>query len=207
MMGNCMVAIIRRELLIGAGALIATPALVRAQATNPKVAITTDHGVITAEIFQDKAPITAGNFLRYVDTRRYDDSRIYRATRAQGAPEFGFIEGGIPNHPERLLPPIKHEPTTQTGLKHVDGTLSLARFAPGTGRADFTILVGDAPNMDANPSAPGDNQGFAAFGHVTDGMDVVKAILALPTNGVAQNPVMQGQILSPPVKILTMRRA
>ena len=89
----------------------------------------------------------------------------------------------------------------------MDGTLSLARFAPGTGRADFTILVGDSPGMDANPSQPGDNQGFAAFGRVVQGMDVVHAILALPTNGVARNPVMQGQILSPPVAIVTMRRA
>jgi len=199
-----MAKIRRREVLAGAAALAASPVL--AQAANPKVAITTDHGVITAEIFQDKAPITAANFLRYVDTRRYDDAQVYRATRAEGAPEIGFIEGGIPNHPERLLPPIRHEPTTQTGLKHVDGTLSLARFAPGTGRADFTILVGDSPGMDADPSQPGDNQGFAAFGRVTEGMDVVKAIMALPTGGVARNPVMNGQILSPPVKILTIRR-
>ena len=199
-----MAKIGRRELIAGAGIMLATPAL--AQAANPKVAITTDHGVITAEIFQDKAPITAGNFLRYVDTRRYDDAQVYRATRAVGAPDIGFIEAGIPNHPERLLPPIKHEPTTLTGLKHLDGTLSLARFAPGTGQADFTILVGDSPGMDADPSQPGDNQGFAAFGRVTDGMEVVKAIMALPTGGVARNPVMQGQILSPPVKILTMRR-
>jgi len=199
-----MAKIGRREVLAGAAALAAGPAL--AQTANPKVVITTDHGVITAEIFQDKAPITAANFLRYVDTRRYDDAQVYRATRAEGAPEIGFIEGGIPNHPERLLPPIRHEPTTQTGLKHLDGTLSLARFAPGTGQADFTILVGDSPGMDADPSQPGDNQGFAAFGRVTEGMDVVKTILALPTGGVARNPVMNGQILSPPVKILTMRR-
>ena len=198
--------IIRRELLIGAGALIAAPALAQTPPANPRVTITTGQGVIVVELAADKAPITSANFLRYVDTRRYDDARIYRASRAPGAPTIGFIEAGLPNHPERLLPPIKHEPTTQTGLKHVDGALSLARFAPGTGRADFTILVGDAPQMDADPSQPGDNLGFAAFGHVTDGMDVVRAILALPTNGVAQNPVMQGQILSPPVTIVTMLR-
>jgi peptidyl-prolyl cis-trans isomerase A (cyclophilin A) len=196
----------RREVLAGAGVLIAAPTILRAQAANPKVAITTDHGVITAELFLDKAPITAGNFLRYVDAKRYDDAQFYRATRAEGAPDIGFIEGGVPNHPEHLLPPIRHEPTTQTGLKHLDGTLSLARFAPGTGQADFTILCGDSPGMDADPSQPGDNQGFAAFGHVTEGMDVVKAIMASPTGGVARNPVMKGQILDPPVKILTMRR-
>src|SRR4051812_38870550 len=115
-----MAKIRRREVLAGAAALAAGPAL--AQSANPKVAITTDHGVITAEIFQDKAPVTAANFLRYVDTKRYDDAQIYRATRAEGAPEIGFIEGGLPNHPERLLAPIRHEPTTQTGLKHLDGT-------------------------------------------------------------------------------------
>ena len=194
----------RREVLAGAGALLASPAL--AQAANPKVAITTDHGVITAEIFQDKAPITAGNFLRYVDTKRYDDSQFYRAVRAPGAPEMGLIEGGVSMFPARLLPPVKHEPTTQTGLHHVDGTLSLARFAPGTGQSDFSIVVGDASYLDADPSQPGDNLGFAAFGHVSEGMEVVKAILALPTNGPARNPTMQGQILSPPVTIVTMRR-
>ena len=194
----------RREVLVGAGVLAASPAF--AQAANPKVAITTDHGVITAEIFQDKAPITAGNFLRYVDTKRYDDSQFYRAVRAQGAPNLGLIELGIANHPQRLLPPIRHEPTTVTGLSNTDGTLSLARFAPGTGRADFSICVGDATYLDADPSQPGDNLGFAAFGRVADGMDVVKAILALPTNGAARNPAMAGQILSPPVSIVTMRR-
>lgn len=199
-----MARIGRRSVIAGAGAMLASPAL--AQAANPKVTITTDHGVITAEIFLDKAPITAGNFLRYVDTKRYDDAQFYRAVRAQGAPDMGLIEMGIANHPARLLPPIKHEPTTVTGLHHVDGTLSLARFAPGTGQADVSIIVGDGSYLDADPSQPGDNLGFAAFGQVREGMDVVKAILALPTNGTARNPTMQGQILSPPVVIVTMRR-
>jgi peptidyl-prolyl cis-trans isomerase A (cyclophilin A) len=193
-------------MLAGAAALAASPAWAQAPAANPKVAITTDHGVIVAEIFQDKAPITAGNFLRYVDTKRYDDAQVYRAVRAPGATDVGLIEMGIANHPGRLLPPIKHEPTTVTGLHHTDGTLSLARFAPGTGQADVSIVVGDGTYLDADPSQPGDNLGFAAFGRVTEGMDVVKAVLALPTNGVAKNPTMQGQILSPPVSILTIRR-
>ena len=199
--------IARRSLIAGVGALAAAPAWAQAPAGNPKVVITTDHGAFTAEIYADKAPITAGNFLRYVDTKRYDDSRVYRAMRNSWDAKTGLIEAGIPNHAERLLPPIAHEPTTQTGLKHLDGTLSLARFAPGSGRADFSICVGDAPSYDADPSQPGDNLGFAAFGRVVDGMDVVRAILALPTNGPALNPVMQGQILSPPVTIVTMRRA
>ena len=201
-----MARIGRRKVLAGAAALAASPAWAQTSA-NPKVAITTDHGVITAEIFQDKAPITAGNFLRYVDTRRYDDSQFYRAVRVPNAPDVGLIEAGVPNHPEHLLPPIKHEPTTLTGLHNTEGTLSLARFAPGTGQADFSIVIGDGTYLDADPSQPGDNLGFAAFGRVTEGMDVVKAILGLPTDGPAKNPTMKGQILSPPVKIITMRRA
>ena len=206
-----MAGIARRRLMAGAGALVAVPlfasrAGAQAPAANPRVAIATDHGAFTVEIFSDKAPITAGNFLRYVDTRRYDGAQFYRALRNSWDAATGLIEGGLPNHPERLLPPIAHEPTTQTGLKNLDGTLSLARFAPGTGRADFSICVGDTPSLDADPTQPGDNLGFAAFGRVVDGMDAVHAILALPTNGAAQNPVMQGQILSPPVMIVSMRR-
>ena len=206
-----MGGLVRRRWIFGAGALVASPlflspAWAQAPGPNPKVAITTDHGRFTAEIFSDKAPITAGNFLRYVDTRRYDGAQFYRALRNSWDQTRGLIEGGLPSHPERLLPPVAHEPTTQTGLKNLDGTLSLARFAPGTGRADFSICVGDAPSLDADPSQPGDNLGFAAFGRVVDGMDVVHAILALPTNGAARNPVMQGQILSTPVMIVTMRR-
>ena len=200
-----MAGIGRRKVLAGAAALVASPAL--AQTANPKVTITTDHGVIVVDVFLDKAPITAGNFLRYVDTRRYDDSQFYRAVRVPNAPDIGLIEGGVPNHPEHLLPPIKHEPTTQTGLSNTEGTLSLARFAPGTGQADFSIVLGDGTYLDADPTKPGDNLGFAAFGRVSEGLDVVKAILALPTDGVAKNPSMKGQILSPPVKIVTMRRA
>ncbi|HEY5412724.1 MAG TPA: peptidylprolyl isomerase [Caulobacteraceae bacterium] len=201
-----MAIIGRRHVLAGAGLLLGSPAFAQTTAGNPRVAITTGQGPIVVEIATDKAPITSANFLRYVDTRRYDDSQIYRASRDQGAPTFGLIEAGLPNHPGRLLPPIAHESTTQTGLKHLDGTLSLARFAPGTGRADFFICIGDAPNLDANPAQAGDNLGFAAFGRVTDGMDVVRAILALPTGGVARNPTMAGQILDPPVAIVTMRR-
>jgi len=82
----------------------------------------------------------------------------------------------------------------------------MARFAPGTAVSDFTICCGDAPYLDAHPEAPGDNLGYAVFGQVSEGMDVVRAILALPTTGVAQNPAMEGQIIDPPVVILSARR-
>jgi peptidyl-prolyl cis-trans isomerase A (cyclophilin A) len=196
----------RRTLLAAAGALAVSPALAQTPAGKPKVIVRTDHGTIVVEMELEKAPITAGNFLRYVDTGRYDGSTIYRATRAGGTGPIGLIEGGLQNDPGKLLPPIAHESTLTTGLRHLDGTISMARYAPGSATADFFICVGPASYLDADPNAPGDNAGFAAFGAVVDGMDVVRAILALPTNGVARNPVMQGQILDPPVAILSMKR-
>jgi len=195
----------RRTLIAAAGALAATRAFAQAPA-NPRVVIATDHGEITVELAQDKAPITAGNFLRYVDHHRFDGSTFYRAVRTPGDPTDGLIEGGLQNAPGKLFPPIAHESTAQTGLHHIDGTISMARAALGTATADFFICAGAAAYLDAKPGAPGDNAGYAAFGQVVQGMDVVRAILALPTNGVARNPVMQGQILSPPVVIERMRR-
>jgi peptidyl-prolyl cis-trans isomerase A (cyclophilin A) len=109
--------------------------------------------------------------------------------------------------PAKLYPPIAHESTLVTGLKHQDGTLSMARFAPGTAASDFSIICGEASQMDAHPNEPGDNQGYAAFGQVTLGMDVVRAILALPTGGPALNPEMAGEMLNPPVRIVSARRA
>lgn len=178
-----------------------TPAL-------PRVVLLTGKGAITVELRADKAPVTVANFLRYVDTRRFDHAAtFYRAARAPGAPTVGFIEGGLQNNPKLLLPPIAHESTTQTGLLHVDGAISMARNAPGSATADFFICSGPAPGLDANPQGAGDNLGFAVFGGVVDGMDVVRAILGSPTPGVARNPVMAGQIIDPPVPIITARRA
>ena len=157
------------------------------------------------ELADEKAPVTVANFLRYVETRRMDGAVFYRASRAPGAPTIGLIEAGVKD-PRKLFPPIAHESTTATGLRHLDGALSMARFAPGTAVSDFTICCGDAPYLDAHPDAPGDNLGYAVFGQVVEGMDVVRAILAMPTTGVADNPVMQGQIIDPPVKIVTARR-
>ena len=202
----------RREILIGAGLLAAFPAAAQvAPAPTPApakppvhVAIDTPQGRIVIELAVAQAPITTANFLRYVDRKLYDKATFFRASRAPGAVDYGLIQGGLQN--VGALPPVAHEPTSQTGLKHVDGTVSIARTAPGTATSDFFICIGDAPYLDANPAATGDNQGFAAFGRVVEGMDVVKTILALPTPGVAINPVMKGQILAPPVPITSARR-
>jgi peptidyl-prolyl cis-trans isomerase A (cyclophilin A) len=193
----------RRHLLAAAAALAASPAF--AQPVRTRVRLQTDKGDILVELADDKAPITVANFLRYVDSGRMTAAVFYRASRADGAPDIGFIEAGVKD-PAKLYPSIAHESTTATGLRHLDGTLSMARFAPGSAQSDFSILCGDAPHMDAHPEAEGDNLGYAAFGQVIEGMDVVRAIHALPTGGAALNAVMQGEIIDPPVRIAGARR-
>ena len=194
----------RRAVLAGTGALIAWPAL--AQTLLPRVTLTTALGAIELELAIDKAPITARNFLAYVDQKRLDGATFYRAMKLSSAPPLGLIQGGLKGNPAKVLPPIAHEPTTKTGLKHTDGTISLARYAPGTATCDFFICIGDQPSLDADPSQGGDNQGFAAFGHMTAGADVARKILAAPVSPTAGEGVMKSQMLDPEVAILTARR-
>ncbi|CAM8629018.1 MULTISPECIES: peptidylprolyl isomerase [Sphingobium] len=198
---------IRTLLLLLAALLGFSPAM--AQTPPPasadiRVALDTDAGRIVVAVHPDKAPVTAANFLKYVDQQRFDGAFFYRGV---GAADYGFVQGGAQNDPKRILPPIKHEPTTQTGLTHDDGALSMARYAPGSATGDFFIVLGKMPAMDAHPDAPGDNQGFAVFAHVVEGMEVVKAILVAPKSATAGEGVMKGQMLAAPVKILTARRA
>lgn len=194
----------RRCFLTAATALAAAPAW--GQSIRMRVRIDTDKGAILVELADDKAPITVANFLRYVDSHRWDGAVFYRASRAPNAPEVGFIQAGIKDG-AKLYPPIAHESTAQTGLKHITGALSMPRFAPGTAQAEFTICCSDSPYMDADPNLPGDNLGYAVFGQVIEGMEAVRLIHDLPTGGPAQNPVMQGEMLNPPVVIRSAQRA
>ncbi len=196
----------KRSLLAGAGALTATSAMAQTGG-QARVALETALGTITVELASDKAPITAGNFMRYVLTKRLDGAYFYRAMKNAGAPDTGLIQGGVQGNPLKVLPPIAHESTTATGLTHKDGVISLARYAPGTGTCEFFICIGDQPYLDANPSAPGDNQGFAAFGRVTDGMDVARKILASPVSPTAGEGAMKGQMLDPVVVITSAKVA
>jgi peptidyl-prolyl cis-trans isomerase A (cyclophilin A) len=157
------------------------------------------------ELEKERAPITTANFLKYVDQKRFDGINFYRVVKVQ--PGFGLVQAGVRNDPKRVLHNIAHEPTTKTGLHHEDGTISMARAAPGTASGDFFIMVGAAPTMDADPSQPGDNQGYAAFGHVVEGMDLVRKLLDAPTSATAGPAAMKGQMLVAPVKILTARRS
>lgn len=196
----------RRTFLAAAAATAASPALAQAPAGPVRVKLETADGPIILELYPDKAPITAGNFLRYVDGKRFDGATFYRASKVPNAPEFGLIQGGVQNDPARVLKPIAHEPTTKTGLSHTDGVISMGRTNPGTATSDFFIVLGDMTYMDADPKQPGDNLGFAAFGKVVEGMDTARKILAEPTSQTAGVGVMKGEMLAKPVKIVSARR-
>ncbi|WP_029909747.1 peptidylprolyl isomerase [Caulobacter sp. UNC358MFTsu5.1] len=193
----------RRGMLGLAGLLVAAPAW--AAPPKPRVAIQTDHGTIVVELEDRKAPITSANFLRYVDAHKYDGGTFYRASKTKGVKGAGSIQGGPPDRVRRFAP-IAHESTRLTGIKHRAGTISMARNAPGTATCDFFICATPQPYLDAQPGGKGDNEGFAAFGGVVQGLDVVKKILALKADGPALYPAMKGQMLNPPVKILSMKR-
>jgi len=165
----------------------------------PRVALQTSLGIIVIELETDRAPITAANFLAYVDQGRFEGTTFYRAMQGYGG--AGLIQGGTNQDRERTLPPIPHEPTTQTGLSHVEGAVSMPRFEPGTAAGDFTIMVGDMTYLDAQPAAAGDNLGYAVFGRVVQGMDVVRAILAAPVSATEGEGVMRGQMLFPRITI------
>jgi len=176
-----------------------TPATV-----NPKVILTTAEGPITIEVFVDKAPITGRNFLKYVDRRLFDGATFYRASKPPGyaANDYGTVQGGLQNNPAKVLPPIAHESTLKTGILHREGIVSMGRHAPGTAQADWFICVGDMSYLDADAKQPG----FAAFAHVTEGMEVVKKILGSPVDPNRGEGAMKGEMLVKPVKILSARR-
>ena len=199
--------LIRRTLLaLAAAAALAAPA--QAQAPNPRVVITTALGTITVELAADKAPITTANFLKYVDRKLYDGATFYRASKppGQAANDYGTIQGGLQNDPKKVLPPIAHESTLKTGLKHTDGIISMGRHAPGTAQADWFICIGDMSYLDADPKDP-KNPGFAAFGKVVDGMPVAQQILGMPTDPDKGVGAMKGEMLVKPVRIVSIRRA
>ncbi|NIJ63822.1 peptidyl-prolyl cis-trans isomerase A (cyclophilin A) [Sphingomonas leidyi] len=171
----------------------------------PRVALTTAAGTIVVEVDTVHAPISGNNFLRYIDQKRLDGAPFYRVVKVQD--HFGFVQFGVNNARGKVLPPIKHEPTTLTGIKHTDFTLSTPRRAPGTAAGDFTILLGDQPSFDADPTKPGDNLGYAAFAHVVDGKDVVLKVFDAPNSPTATlGGYFKGEIPAAPVKILTARR-
>ncbi len=163
--------------------------------------IETELGAIVLELFPERAPITVGNFLKYVDGHAYDGSNFFRVCTPENEKnrsiKIEVIQGG--DLPENLrLEPILLESTQKTGIKHMDGTLSMARDTPNSAQCDFFICIGKQPELDFGGKRNPDGQGFAAFGRVTKGMDVVKAI---------QKGQEKDQMLHKPITINTIRRA
>ena len=172
------------------------------QAELVPVAIETSAGRIVIALDKTHAPITTANFLHYVDTHRFDGESFYRAMHVG---DGGLIQGGVRSDSRKLYPPIAHEPTSLTGLHNVAGAIAMANAGPGTARADFFILLSDMPGLDAGGPG-GDANGFAAFGHVVEGMDVVKKIWASPVSETKGEGPMKGQMLDPAIKILKAER-
>ena len=166
-----------------------------------RVALHTSAGDVIVAVETERAPISARNFLRYVDQRRLDGASFYRAMNV--GPQAGLIQGGWRASPGRMLPPIAHEPTSRTGLSHTDGAIAFARGAPGTAGSEFYIVAGDMTGLDATATDPG----YAVFGRVVEGMDVVRRILASPTSPTdGAGTAMRGQILARTIRIVTARR-
>jgi peptidyl-prolyl cis-trans isomerase A (cyclophilin A) len=170
----------------------------------PRVTVETELGQIVIEIDTVRAPITAANFLKYVDAELYDGGRFHRTVRTepdnqpQNAVKIDVIQAGAnPARTIEYFQPLAHEPTSQTKLTHVDGVVSMARAQVNTARDQFFICIGDQRELDAGGKRNADGHGFAAFGRVVSGMDVVRRIHASPSSG---------QTLTPPVRILRIRR-
>ena len=172
---------------------------------NPQVLISTELGDIIVEVYSNKAPITSANFLKYVDSDRYNNlAYFYRVVRLDNQTDkpikIEVIQGGyyedsiIEKHQISL---IKHETTKQTGVLHKDGVISMARIEPGTASSEFFICIGDQPELDFGGKRNPDGQGFAAFGKVLKGMDIVRKIQQLKDNA---------QYLLKPIKIKSIKR-
>ena len=189
----------RSLLLLGLTLLVgAVPAGAQAY---PRVVIRTELGPIEVEIDSIHAPATAANFLRYVDLGFYRFARFHRTVRADNQPDskvkIAVIQGGLDSTRVKDFPPIPLERTSKTHLRHRDGTISMARDGPDTATSDFFICIGDQPELDYGGRRNPDGQGFAAFGRVMLGMDLVRKIQAAPA---------KGQTLTPPVRILAIER-
>ncbi|MBT2133538.1 peptidylprolyl isomerase [Croceibacterium sp. LX-88] len=190
-----------------AAALALSPVSAFAQATTD-IILTTEKGDIVIALETERAPITAANFLRYVDEKRLDGTVFYRSMQLSKDKPDGLIQGGTQFDPERILPPIAHERTSATGVKHTAGAISMARYEPGTATGDFSIMVTPQHGLDANPASEDETfrEGYAAFGHVVQGMDVVLAIYNAPLDPDKGEGWMKGQMIAEPVKIISARR-
>jgi peptidyl-prolyl cis-trans isomerase A (cyclophilin A) len=184
-------------------------------AAQTRVSIETEAGVIEAVLDDKKAPVTVANFLKYVDAGQYSGAEFFRTVRTKPDNQpmvtikIDVIQAQVnPELRGKSFSPIPLERTRDTGLKHVDGVLSMPRSTPDSGTSGFSICIGDQPEMDFGGKRNSDGQGFAVFGRVTSGMDVVRKIHAGPSGpSAARDGVSAGdQRLTPAIKILSIRR-
>ena len=172
-----------------------------------RVLIDTAYGPIGIWLELGRAPISAGDFLKYVDQGLYTGGAFYRTVRPDNDPgptKIDVVQGGLTDE-KKFLAPIAHEPTNRTGLRHRNGTLSIGRDEVGTGTAGaFFICIGDQPELDFGGKRNSDHQGFAAFGHVSSGMELIRKIWSLKTLGAPGSP--EGELIASPVAIVGARR-
>ncbi|PHR61719.1 MAG: peptidylprolyl isomerase [Robiginitomaculum sp.] len=192
--------------------LFALPALLLVGCGDDRIShviLETSHGNIEIAIYNEKAPISAADFLYYVDNGLYDGEGFYRAVRPQTDPRglnMEIIQGGLLGM-ETVTATIEHETTQVTGLSHTDGAISIARDEPGTGSAAyFFISIGDNTELDFGGERNPDGQGYAVFGKVIKGMDVVRAIQMSDTGAISDDAITQGQMLTKPVIIVKAKR-
>ena len=175
-----------------------------------KVLLRTEEGDIALELYPDRAPKTVANFLAYVEGGYYSNGSFYRVVRPDndnGDPKITVIQGGAnASEEDPPFPPIELERTNETGVSNTAGTIAMARDGPDSATHAVFINVTDNPGLDYGKSRNADGQGFAAFGRVTSGMDVVRAINARTNTREDADAYVSGQMLDPPVKILEARR-
>jgi len=187
-----------------ATAAVAAAAIVQPAAESPvRVLVQTERGDIVLEIDATHAPISAANFLRYVDAGHYDGGTFHRTVTMDNQPDspvkIEVIQAGVnPDRAKDGFPPIPLERTSVTGLRHTDGTISMARGQPDSASSGWFICINDQPSLDFAGARNPDGQGFAAFGRVLQGMDVVRAIQRAPNT--------DAQRLTPPIKIVRAAR-
>lgn len=174
-----------------------------------RILLETAEGAMLAEVYPDRAPITAANFLQYVDAGYFENISFYRVIRPDNDARnehIRVIQGGLGVQDDaRRLPPISHEPTNLTGLYHIDGALSFGRWEPGTASSEFFIVLGDSPQLDFDGAVSGDGQGYAAFGRIISGMDVAHRINGGETGTTSDIDFMKDQGLLVPVRLRVKR--
>jgi peptidyl-prolyl cis-trans isomerase A (cyclophilin A) len=197
-----------KRILIAALAVLTIVACAKEAKQTVRVSMTTSLGVIEFELYPEKAPLTVENFLKIVDGGHLDGGTFYRTVSPEndnGSPPIAVIQGGI-GDAESPFPPIAHETTADTGLPHLNGSISMARAEVGTATTEFFICVGDQPALDYGAMRNPDGQGFAVFGQVVAGMDVVHAIHQSPADAPTEDEYVQNQLINEPLEIISLQR-